>query len=163
MRKKESVKGVAVEGGSSAPQPRTFRIDVPALRLPRVNQVLRWNRWTRAKEVKRVRELVCAYALAGGPNAPLAKACVEITAYGPYQKRDSDGTWFKDVLDAIVARWQIDKATGVRYQRWGMVVDDNRQCIGRARFTVKDAPEYSVVIVVEERGLRRGRMDSALA
>lgn len=159
MRKKEYVEGAA-DGVLRGPQPPPcpyYRIEVPGLRLPRLNEIKRWNRWKQADEVKRVRELVWTHAVKDGVliREPLAKARVTITAWGPYQRRDSDGTYFKDVLDAIVARWQTDRDTGVRYQRWGAIVDDNPKCIGKARLAVRMASVHSVVIVIEGRG--RGR------
>lgn len=130
-----------------------FKIVVEGLKLPRLNEVLRWPWYTRAKETKRVRGLVqdaalYSHGLAGA--VPLKKAQVCITAYGDYERRDSDATFLKDVLDSIVARpfrKQYGRDLG---RRWGLIEDDSRKVVGDVELKTVQADDYKVEIFVYE-------------
>lgn len=130
-----------------------FKIVVEGLKLPRLNEVLRWPWYTRAKEVKRVRGLVqdsalYAHGLAGA--VPLSKAQVCITAFGDYSRYDSDGVFWKDAIDSIVARpfrKMYGKDVG---RRWGLVIDDSPKVIGQAETKWVEAKDYRLEIEVFE-------------
>lgn len=126
-----------------------YSLTVPGLQLPRLNVVLRWNRWKRYEETKRVRMAVSGVPQAGALVAvtPLEHARVHITAYGPYGRRDGDATYFKDALDAIVAR-KVRYSAGLELRRWGLCIDDSRECIDSPVFETVIADEYRVVIEV---------------
>lgn len=121
------------------------------LKLPSLNHVLRWNRYERARATKRMRAQVVACAAHDDPammNAvALPNARVTITVWGPYTC-DRDNVYTKDVLDAIVARLERQKSTGIQYRRWGLILDDGQRAV-HLRVHLRKAPTYSVVILVE--------------
>ena len=126
-----------------------YRLDIKGLKLPRVNEVLRWSWRKRAKEIKRVRDVVGVVAAGEGHAKikPATRAQVTITAWGPYERRDGDATWFKDVLDAIVAR-PVSVTRNVKVRRWGYIVDDSPRIIGKPKLQVRLSKMFSVVIVI---------------
>jgi len=130
---------------------RTWRIEIPGLKLPTLNAVERWHWGRRAREVKRVRDLVALAAAVAGyaRDGPTPRARVTITAWGKYSRRDADSTWWKDIIDALVAR-PVTVIGGTKVRRWGLIVDDRPAVIGHARCATKEAPTFSVVIVVED-------------
>lgn len=136
-----------------------YRIEVPGLKLSCVNEVERWHWAKRAREVKRVRDLVVLSACGEGYGKvePSKRASVTITALGKYSRRDGDGTWFKDVIDALVAR-PVTTISRVKVRRWGLITDDSRRVIGLAKCETKEAADYSVVITVETK--RAGKEES---
>lgn len=143
---RDETTGAEAGNGWSAP----VKIVVQGLKLPTMNQVLRWYWRQRHAESKRVRSKVEYEAIYGAGLVgvePLAGARVQITAYGPYHRRDSDNTYLKDCLDSIVARplWK-----GEKERRWGLIKDDNRKTIGEAQFKTVLATDYRVEIEVTD-------------
>lgn len=142
--------------------PVTYTLRIEGLRLPSANEVLRWHRWQRSREVKRVRRMAEVYAMQQGLGdvEPLAHAQVMLTVYGSY-KTDRDNIWTKDLIDAVVARplhvpieaaraRLVEAAGGVPPRRWGLIEDDRPEVIGRAEIILEQAEEYEVVVIVEE-------------
>lgn len=135
-----------------------IRMPIPGLKLPRTNVVIRWSRRKRAAETKRIRNVVVATAAAYGLNdvKPLERAKVSLLAYGKYGRRDrTDGSWFKDLLDSIVARLiYYGRVGNVKIKlpepirRWGFIVDDGPRVIGKALTDTRPAKEFYVVIEV---------------
>lgn len=131
---------------------------IPGLKLPRTNVVIRWSRRKRAAETKRIRNAVVGTAAAYGLNdvEPLKRAKVRILAYGRYERRDCDGSWFKDVQDAIVARFVREGHVGdvkvklpEPIRRWGFIIDDGPKVIGKALTDTRPAKQFYVVIEVK--------------
>ena len=135
---------------------------IDGLKLPRTNVVIRWSRRERIHETKRIRNAVVATAAATGLTdvKPLARAKVRITAFGRYSRRDAtDGTWFKDALDSIVARWVCEGRVGKikiklpkPVRRWGFIEDDSPRVIGKAVTETRPAKKFYLAIRVKGAG-----------
>lgn len=129
-----------------------YEIIVEGLKLPTLNEVLRWPYFKRALEVKRVRGLVqdaALYRHGLSGITPLKKAHVIITASGEYGRRDSDNTYFKDAQDAIVARKMKAYGRDVG-RRWGCVEDDSRKVVGEVETHVVVAEKNELRIQIYE-------------
>lgn len=130
----------------------SYKIIVDGLKLPRLNEVLRWSWYERAKEIKRVRGMVQDAALYSHGLAgvkPLERARVTITAFGDYSRYDSDGVFWKDSIDSIVAR-KLKVYGRDAGRRWGIIADDSRKVVGEIVTKTVDAPAYRVEIEITE-------------
>lgn len=129
-----------------------YVVTVEGLKLPRLNEVLRWPWFKQRAEIKRVRQAVegaAKFTFGLGAAEPLSKAQVCITAYGDYSKYDGDGVHFKDALDSIVAR-PIRAYGQTVGRRWGLVIDDSRAVIGKPEYKDEPADDYKLEIAVYE-------------
>jgi len=139
-----------------------YRLVIPDLQLPTLNQVLRWSKHKRDREVQRVRKWTEYHALQQGLRDAKAfeSAKVTITVSGPFRDTsDEDGIYTKDLLDALVARYEyarigsrrirITGTNGKVQRRWGLVVDDNRKRIGKADVRQEKAVTWRVDVLVE--------------
>ena len=136
---------------------------IPDLQLPTLNQVLRWSKHKRDREVQRVRKWTEYHALQQGLRDVKAfeSAKVTITVRGPFKDTsDEDGVYTKDLLDALVARYEyarlgsrrirIAGPNGKPQRRWGLILDDNRKRIGKPEVEQQKAATWRVDILVKE-------------
>lgn len=128
-----------------------YVFEVEGLKLPTMNRFLRmfWrDRYNEGKEVKQ--RVINAARSAGYINpSPLRKAHVAIVAHGPYQRRDSDATVAKQVLDALVAR-KIRRYGQNIGREFGFLEDDSRAVIGDLEFKTVLAKDYKVEVQIYE-------------
>lgn len=146
----------------SSSRPATYTLRVEGLRLPSANDVIRWHHWQRTREVRRVRHLVETMALVAGLGdaQPLSSAHVTLRVRGLY-RTDLDNLWIKDALDAIVARplrleiaaakaRLVEANGGVPMRRWGLVLDDRPDVIGKPEVVLEEAQDDEVVVEVTD-------------
>lgn len=129
-----------------------YKIVVEGLKLPTLNRVLRMYWRERHAEMKRTRRAVeeaARYSFGLVDPTPLSKAQVSIVAYGPYQRRDSDGTVHKWVLDSLVAK-PIRVAGMTVGRSWGLIENDSPDVVGDVEMKTKIADDYRVEIEVYE-------------
>lgn len=139
-----------------------IQLVIPDLKLPSTNQVLAWDRWKRADEVKRIRNIVGIFGRAAGLGGIIpAKLCdLKIIAAGPYQRDkrhsyDTNNLYVKDLIDALIAKPLYSRSEERRigidrddYRRWGLIVDDSPAVIGAPTIELKDADTFDVIVQV---------------